>query len=163
VFLYSRCLAFVTPPARAAQPTTMNLAIDVRDLRHSYADRQALAGLSFGVRSGEVFGLLGPNGGGKSTLFRILATLMRPTSGCAFVLGHDVTTEPEAVRRRLGVVFQHASVDGKLTVEENLRHQGHLYGLRGRPLGSRIDLLLERFGLVDRRGELVDRLSGGLA
>ena len=141
----------------------MHLAIDVRDLCHAYGDRQALTGLSFGIREGEIFGLLGPNGGGKSTLFRILATLMRPAGGRASILGHDVTTEPEAVRRRLGVVFQHASVDGKLTVEENLRHQGHLYGLRGRALGGRIDLLLERFGLTDRRRELVERLSGGLA
>ena len=141
----------------------MELAIDVRDLRHAYGERQALAGLSFSVHEAELFGLLGPNGGGKSTLFRILATLMRPSAGSARILGHDVTTEPEAVRRRLGVVFQHASVDGKLTVEENLRHQGHLYGLRGAPLAGRIDELLGRFGLADRRGELVDRLSGGLA
>lgn len=138
-------------------------AIEVDGLRHRYGDREALAGVSFDVREGELFALLGPNGGGKSTLFRILATILPPTAGTARVLGFDVRTQPHEVRRRLGVVFQHASVDGKLTVEENLRHQGHLYGMSGRGLAERIDALLARFGLTDRRGELVERLSGGLA
>jgi ABC-2 type transport system ATP-binding protein len=79
------------------------------------------------------------------------------------VRGFDVRTQSHDVRRQLGVVFQHASVDGKLTVEENLRHQGHLYGMSGRALAERIGELLARFGLADRRGELVERLSGGLA
>ncbi len=138
-------------------------AIEIDELRHRYGDREALAGVSFDVCEGELFALLGPNGGGKSTLFRILATILPPTAGTARILGFDVRTQPAEVRRRLGVVFQHASVDGKLTVEENLRHQGHLYGMRGRGLGVRIDALLARFGLTDRRGELVERLSGGLA
>jgi ABC-2 type transport system ATP-binding protein len=138
-------------------------AIEVDELRHRYGDREALAGVSFDVREAELFALLGPNGGGKSTLFRILATILPPTAGTARVIGFDVRTQPGEVRRRLGVVFQHASVDGKLTVEENLRHQGRLYGMRGRGLGDRIDALLARFGLTDRRGDLVERLSGGLA
>jgi len=141
----------------------MDLAIDVSDVSHAYGARRALDGLTFGVRPAELFGLLGPNGGGKSTLFRILATLMAPDSGQARIMGHDVVAEPEAVRRRLGVVFQHPSVDGKLTVEENLRHQGHLYGLGGDTLRSRIAELLGRFGLADRRRERVESLSGGLA
>jgi ABC-2 type transport system ATP-binding protein len=141
----------------------MDFAIDVTDLRHVYGERVALDGVTFAVRSGELFGLLGPNGGGKSTLFRILATLMSPTAGRARILGHDVTAQAAAVRRRLGVVFQHASLDGKLTVEENLRHQGHLYGIGGRALAARIDALLARFGIADRRRDLVERLSGGLA
>jgi ABC-2 type transport system ATP-binding protein len=138
-------------------------AIEVDGLRHRYGDREALAGVSFDVREGELFALLGPNGGGKSTLFRIIATILPPTAGTARVLGFDVRAQPHEVRRRIGVVFQHASVDAKLTVEENLRHQGHLYGMSGRALGERIDALLARFGLSDRRGELVERLSGGLA
>ena len=138
-------------------------AIEVDGLRRRYGDRDALAGVSFDVLRGELFALLGPNGGGKSTLFRILATILPPSAGTARVLGFDVRTQSHEVRRHLGVVFQHASVDGKLTVEENLRHQGHLYGLSGRPLAERIRALLERFGLTDRRGELVERLSGGLA
>src|SRR5262249_2490188 len=102
-------------PADAVTP-----AIVVEGPRRSYGDRDAPAGVSFDVRRGELFALLGPNGGGKSTLFRILATLLPPTAGRAHILGHDVQAEPEAVRRHIGVVFQHPSVDGKLTVEENL-------------------------------------------
>jgi ABC-2 type transport system ATP-binding protein len=134
----------------------------VAELRHLYGQHEALAGVSFTVARGELFGLLGPNGGGKSTLFKILTTLLRASGGAARVAGHDVAREPAAVRRRLGVVFQHPSVDTKLTVEENLIHQGHLYGLRGRTLRARVDHLLARFGLGERRGELVEHLSGGL-
>ena len=148
---------------RAPAPAALPSAIAVRDLRHRYGDREALAGVSFDVRDGELFGLLGPNGGGKSTLFRILATLQRPTSGGASIRGHDVVTDAAAVRRRLGIVFQHPSLDVQLTVEENLRHHGHLHGLRGRELRDRIDEMLGRFGVADRRGERVDKLSGGLA
>ena len=141
----------------------MSSAVAVEELRRSYGSREALAGVTFDVRQGELFALLGPNGGGKSTLFRILATLLPPSAGTARVLGFDVRTAPHEVRRRIGVVFQHASVDDKLTVEENLRHHGHLYGLRGADLAERIAVLLDRFGLTERRGELVERLSGGLA
>jgi ABC-2 type transport system ATP-binding protein len=138
-------------------------AVEVEDLRRSYGSREALAGLSFDVRRGELFALLGPNGGGKSTLFKILTTLLPPSAGTARVCGYDVRTQQRDVRRHIGVVFQHPSVDGKLTVEENLRHQGHLYGLRGAGLKARIAELLDRFGLADRKDELVERLSGGLA
>ena len=80
-------------------------AIEVIDLRRRFGAREALAGASFAVARGELFGFLGPNGGGKSTLFRILATLLPPDGGAARVLGHDVTRAPDAVRRLLGVVF----------------------------------------------------------
>ena len=138
-------------------------AVEVEDLRRSYGSREALAGLSFTVRRGELFALLGPNGGGKSTLFKILTTLLPPSAGTARVCGHDVRTAQREVRRHIGVVFQHPSVDGKLTIEENLRHQGHLYGMSGAPLKARIAELLDRFGLADRKDDLVERLSGGLA
>jgi len=146
----------VRPPAGEAP------AVEVVDLRRRFGTREALAGASFTVARGELFGFLGPNGGGKSTLFRILATLLPPDSGSARILGHDVSRAPDAVRRLLGVVFQHASVDGKLTVEENLRHHGRLYGLRGPALAERIEALLVRLGLAERARELVERLSGGL-
>jgi len=136
--------------------------MEVIDLRRRFGAREALAGVSFTVARGELFGFLGPNGGGKSTLFRILATLLPPDGGAARILGHDVTRAPDAVRRRLGVVFQHASIDGKLTVEENLRHHGRLYGLRGPELAGRIDVLLVQLGLAERARELAERLSGGL-
>lgn len=120
---------------------------------------QALSGLSFQVASGEIYGFLGPNGGGKTTLFRILATLARPQGGEVRVFGMQ---DPAAVRRMLGVVFQNPSLDIHLTVRENLVHQGHLYGLSGRDLSQRIDVALERFGLADRRDQKALELSGGL-
>ena len=107
--------------------------IPVQNLTHRYGDRIALSNVSFEVKQGEIFGLLGPNGGGKSTLFRILSTMMVPTEGRAVVAGNDVERDPAAVRRRVGVVFQTQSLDKALTVEENLRSQGHLHGLSGAP------------------------------
>jgi ABC-2 type transport system ATP-binding protein len=136
--------------------------IEVKNLTHRYGDRVALKGVSFGVAKGEIFGLLGPNGGGKSTLFRILSTMMVPTEGSASVAGHDVARDPGAVRRAVGVVFQTQSLDKALTVEENLRAQGHLHGLSGAVLRDRMKFAMERLGIADRKNELVDKLSGGL-
>lgn len=145
-------------------------ALRVAGLTHRYAaaERDALHHVTFDVQPGEIFGILGPNGSGKSTLFAILTTMLRPradhpgTPGTAVILGHDVGREPTAVRQRLGVVFQQPSLDGKLTAYENLLHQGHLYGLRGRDLQARITDALTRFGLADRGREPVERFSGGM-
>jgi len=134
----------------------------VDNLSHQYGARQALSNVNFEVKAGEIFGLLGPNGGGKSTLFRILSTMMVPTSGRAVISGHDVAREPAAVRRSIGVVFQTQSLDKALTVEENLRSQGHLHGLSGPKLRERMEQVMERLGLADRRRDLVETLSGGL-
>jgi ABC-2 type transport system ATP-binding protein len=131
-------------------------------LTHRYGERLALDQVSFEVREGEIFGLLGPNGGGKSTLFGILSTLMAPTSGSATVGGYDVAAQAPAVRRLSGVVFQSQSLDRKLTVDENLRAQGHLHGLYGAKLRERIDAVLGRLGIRGRGGDLVATLSGGL-
>jgi ABC-2 type transport system ATP-binding protein len=130
--------------------------------RRGAAPTRALAGVDFDVAPGEIYGFLGPNGGGKSTLFRILATLARPDRGEVRIFGADLVREAAAVRRRLGVVFQSPSLDLVLTVGENLTHQGHLYGLSGRDLEARIGSALERFGLGDRRGQRARELSGGL-
>src|SRR5450756_2225891 len=119
-------------------------AVEVVGLRHRYGTRLALDGVSFAVPRGEIFGLLGPNGGGKTTLFKIVSTLLAPSEGTVRVFGDDVVGDPAAVRDRLGVVFQRPALDARLTVEENLRHQGHLYGLSGRPLGERIGDVLSR-------------------
>src|SRR5437870_4895332 len=136
--------------------------ISVQDLVHRYGDRSALNGVSFDVRPAELFGLLGPNGSGKTTLFRILSTLMIPVAGRALILGFDAARDPNNLRRHIGVVFQAQSVDLKLTAAENLRHQGHLYGLRGAALSTRIEEMLERVGLADRAREKAETFSGGM-
>jgi len=142
--------------------TTANSRIDVYNLSHRYQTRQALNKVSFSVSCGEIFGLLGPNGSGKTTLFRILSTLIRVSSGTVRMLGYDLSTEVKAIRRLLGVVFQHPGLDGKLTVAENLRHHGHLYGLSGKTLNYRIAELLEHVNVSDRATDRVEVLSGGL-
>ncbi|HEY3382770.1 MAG TPA: ABC transporter ATP-binding protein [Vicinamibacterales bacterium] len=131
-------------------------------MRHRYESRMALDGVTLQVAAGEIFGLLGPNGGGKSTLFKIVSTLLAPSEGSVQVFGDDVVRDAAAVRRHLGVVFQKPALDGRLTVSENLRHQGHLYGLRGDRLARRIAGVLARVGLSDRGRDLVGTLSGGL-
>ena len=136
--------------------------IFAENLSHQYGSRLALSNVNFEVKAGEIFGLLGPNGGGKSTLFRILSTMMAPTGGRAEVAGHDVARDPAAVRRAIGVVFQTQSLDKALTVAENLRGQGHLHGLSGPALRARMGQVMERLGLADRRNDIVETLSGGL-
>src|SRR5262249_29160877 len=143
-------------------PATASPALTTDCLTHRYGERVALNQVSLQVRAREIFGLLGPNGGGKTTLFRILSTLVRPTSGNATIFGLDLLRDTNTIRRHLGVVFQAPSLDKKLTVRENLAHQGHLYGLSGKSLGERIDLLLLEFNLRDCARELVRTLSGRL-
>lgn len=111
---------------------------------------------------GEIFGLLGPNGGGKTTLFRILTTLLHPTDGRASIGGHDVVNRPQDVRRQIGVVFQAPSLDVKLSVKENMIHQGHLHGLHGRTLEERILEMLGRVNMNERADDIVETLSGGM-
>ena len=139
-----------------------NPVIEVRELRHSYGDRAALKGISFGVNTGEIFALLGPNGSGKTTLFRILSTLMLPSGGSALIAGYDTAKQPDQVRRRIGVVFQAQSIDIKLTAAENLWHQGHLYGLQGSELKARIAEMLGRVALSERANDRVETFSGGM-
>lgn len=141
----------------AAQPAP----IELENVSHDYGARLALDRLTFTVRRAEIFGLLGPNGSGKTTLFRILSTLMVPSGGTARIEGFDVARQPNQVRQQIGIVFQAHSLDGKLTVAENLKHQGHLYGLRGAALKTRIEAVLQRVGLADRARDKAETLSGG--
>lgn len=145
----------------AARPSSLP-AIQVESLSHHYGSRIALDRVSLDVQPAETFGLLGPNGSGKTTLFRVLTTLMVPTSGRARVAGFDPAAQPNEVRRRIGVVAQAQSVDVKLTAAENLMHQGHLYGLSGARLKLRIGEMLEHVGLSDRANDLVETFSGGM-
>ncbi len=136
--------------------------IKVENLSYAYGARQALAGVTFSVSQGEVLGFLGPNGSGKTTLFKILSTLIPVDQAAVNILGHELASESKSVRQYLGVVFQHPSLDLKLTVTENLRHHGHLYGLRGKTLKQRIQDAIDQFELTDRAHERVETLSGGL-
>ena len=138
-------------------------AVEARSLSRSFGTRVALSDVTFAVPRGEVFALLGPNGGGKTTLFRILATLLPPGAGSFSIDGLDAGQHARAVRKRLGVVFQSPSLDKKLTVRENLALQGALYSLSRLLLAKRIGELLATFGLEDRGKDLVETLSGGLA
>jgi ABC-2 type transport system ATP-binding protein len=137
-------------------------AIEIADLEHRYGARLALAGINVQIELEEIFVFLGPNGGGKTTLFRLLSTLISVQHGDVRILGHDLRSDTQAIRERIGVVFQAPSLDKKLTVAENLVHQGHLYGLSGRSLQIRQDEMLARLGLSDRRRDRVETLSGGL-
>ena len=147
------------PPAAEVEEQAM---IRVAGLGYRYPGRTALEGVTFEVGRGELFGLLGPNGSGKSTLLRILASLRRPSQGEAAIDGLDVAGRAAAVRHRLGVAFQSPSLDKKLSVEENVRFQGYLFGMAGRRLSERVNELLARFGLEERRRERAETLSGGL-
>jgi ABC-2 type transport system ATP-binding protein len=142
--------------------TGVTPAIEIAGLGFNYGERRALSEVSFAIAHGEIFGLLGPNGGGKTTLFKLISTLVPMQQGDARILGFDLRRDTIALRRKLGVVFQHPSVDGKLTVAENLAHQGRLYGISGSRLRARSTLMLEQLGLRARAGDLVETLSGGL-
>ncbi len=133
-----------------------------RDIRYHYGTQTALDEVSFSVAAGTLFGLLGPNGSGKTTLFRLLATLIPMQSGELSVCGFDVTTQPSSVRRQLGVTFQSPAVDVRLTVAENLKCHGSIYGLSGATLNNRVSDMLQQFGIADRRHTIVGTLSGGL-
>jgi ABC-2 type transport system ATP-binding protein len=138
-------------------------AIEAEGLvKHYPGDVTALDDLSFVVEEGTVFGLLGPNGAGKSTAVRIATTLARADSGSARVAGHDVATEAAQVRRLTGVVAQRGGADREATARENLRLSGRLHGIPWRELDTRIDELLERFGLSDAADRIVRTFSGGM-
>ena len=138
--------------------------VHIEGLFHSYGSRPgeyALNGVSLSVPQGALYGLLGPNGSGKTTLFRILATLLKPSAGVAHIFGIDPQARPEEVRRRTGVVLQRASLDEELTVRENLRIHGALYGLRRNAFEERLARLLPLFGLQEQLRARAGRLSGG--
>lgn len=137
-------------------------AIHITGLSHSYGEREALKSLELEIHAGEVFAFLGPNGGGKTTLFRLLSTLIPIQQGSAAIFGWDLSREQTDIRRAIGVVFQAPSLDKKLTVAENIRHQAALYGVTGAERRRRETELLNQLGIADRANELTETLSGGL-
>ena len=144
-----------------APTMSTDLAIVVSHVSHRYGSRVAVDDFSLEVREGEIFVFLGPNGSGKTTLFRVLSTLIPLQAGSVSVLGHDLHSDLLAVRSAMGVVFQAPSLDKKLTVAENLHHQGRLYGLPANQLKPRADQMLASLGVADRASDLVETLSGG--
>jgi daunorubicin resistance ABC transporter ATP-binding subunit len=141
---------------------TQTPAIRAEGVRQTFGDVVALDGLDLEVDRGTVFGLLGPNGAGKTTLVRVLATLQRPSSGRASVLGHDVVAEPLAVRRRIGLAGQFAAVDQDLTGRENVEMIGELYGLTAVEARSGAAEVLERLELSEAADRRVSTYSGGM-
>ncbi|MGQ5264028.1 ATP-binding cassette domain-containing protein [Micromonospora sp. ZYX-F-536] len=141
---------------------TTGLAIEAEGLTRSFGDTKALAGIDLQVPAGTVYGLLGPNGAGKTTAVRVLATLLRPDGGRARIFGHDVVTEADAVRGRVSLTGQYASVDEDLTGTENLVLLARLLGLRKPAARERAAALLAAFGLTEASDRQVKKYSGGM-
>jgi ABC-2 type transport system ATP-binding protein len=146
----------------AAMTAASPFAIEASGLVKTFGTTRAVDGLELAVPRGGVFGLLGPNGAGKTTTIRIFATLTRPDAGAARVLGHDVRAAPHAVRSRISLTGQFATVDASLTGLENLLLQARLLGLSRRAARRRAAELLTAFGLADAGGRAVKTFSGGM-
>jgi ABC-2 type transport system ATP-binding protein len=132
------------------------------NLRKSFDGVEAVKGISFEIEQGEIFSLLGPNGAGKTTTISMLSCLLMPTDGDAFIAGHSVRREPNAVKRLIGVVPQEIALYPTLTARENLAFWGRMYGLRGAELKQRIEVVLDIAGLAERANEKVETYSGGM-
>jgi daunorubicin resistance ABC transporter ATP-binding subunit len=157
----------VTTTTAQVHPATTDKAIRTEDLRKTYktsrGDVDAVRGIDLDVPEGEFFGLLGPNGAGKSTTIGMLTTLVQPTGGTAWVAGVDVSKDPVAVKRKIGVVTQNNTLDMQLTVAENLEFRSRFFGLSAREASRRAAQLIDAFGLGDRRKAMSTDLSGGQA
>ena len=143
------------------EPSAMAPIVAENLVRH-FGDVEAVNGINLQVNAGEIFGFLGPNGAGKSTVVRMLTTLLRPTSGKAFVAGFDVAKHPNEVRQRIGVALQDAAIDPLMTGVELLRLQAVLYAIPKSKMKSRADELLERVGLTAAADRRVGTYSGGM-
>jgi ABC-2 type transport system ATP-binding protein len=138
------------------------LAVNAIGLVKRYGDVLAVDGLDLDIPAGQFFGLLGPNGSGKTSTIHMLATLIRPSGGTASVLGHDVVRDAVRTRASIGLVFQESALDRTLSIAENLRFAGLLYDLPARIIEERSAELLDLFGLADKRRRPVGSLSGGM-
>ena len=139
-----------------------DLSIVAQDLHKDFGEVYAVQGVSFKVRPGEIFSLLGPNGAGKTTMISMLSCLLEPAKGDAFVMGHSVVNEPQAVKRAIGVVPQEIALYSDLSARENLLFWSKMYGLRGAAARKRVDEVLDLIGLADRQRGRVSKFSGGM-
>lgn len=141
--------------------TSGEVAVRTTALRKAFGSLVAVDNLDLEIHRGEVFGLLGPNGSGKTTTIRMLCGLLEPTSGHATVAGIDVGTDPEGVRRRIGYMSQRYGLYDDLTIRENIRFYASMYGLRGSRRTAREESLLDDLGLRPRQDQMAGTLSGG--
>jgi ABC-2 type transport system ATP-binding protein len=137
-------------------------AIEVKNLKKSFGELQAVQGVEFSIAQGEVFSLLGPNGAGKSTTISMLSGLLAPDAGDATIMGHSICSDPAAAKASLGVVPQDIALYPDLSARENLAFWGKMYNLRGAALKSRVDEVLEIIGLAERQKDRVGTFSGGM-
>jgi ABC-2 type transport system ATP-binding protein len=140
----------------------MTNILEVKNLKKNYGDFKAVKGISFEIKTGEIFSLLGPNGAGKTTTISMLSTLYEPSAGDATIAGHSVTKAPMQVKNAIGVVPQEIALYEDLTARENLIFWGQMYGLSGKDLTSRVDEVLEQIGLTDKAKNKVKTFSGGM-
>jgi ABC-2 type transport system ATP-binding protein len=140
----------------------MQKAIEIHNLQKCFGDFAAVKKVDFEVQQGEIFSLLGPNGAGKSTTISMLSCLLEPSGGEAYVMGHSITKEAQAVKASIGVVPQDIALYPDLSARENLTFWGKMYGLRGSTLARRVDEVLEIIQLADRQKDRVDKFSGGM-
>ncbi|KKN48815.1 hypothetical protein LCGC14_0648920, partial [marine sediment metagenome] len=140
----------------------MNYAVEVKDLVKQFGQTVAVDGISFAIEKGKIFGFLGPNGAGKTTTINILCTLLKASSGNAYINGLESSQDPEKVRQSIGIVFQDPSLDERLTAWDNLEFHGLIYNLSKKLRRQRIDEVLDIVKLDDRRHDLVKTFSGGM-
>ncbi len=138
------------------------MTITVEKLSRSFGAIEAVQGIDLQVERGETFGFLGPNGAGKSTTIKMLCTLLKPTSGQAFINGYDITREAAKVRQSIGIVFQDPTLDEYLTAEQNLYYHCMIYHTPSKTRESRIQDVLQLVGLEERRKDIVKTFSGGM-
>ena len=139
-----------------------NIAIIAQDLSRNFGKFVAVDKVNFSIKYGEIFGFLGSNGAGKSTTIRMLCGILAPSSGTAHVAGFDVNTNPEDIKKSIGYVSQRFSLYSDLTVEENLRFYGEIYGIPRKDRSARMSEVLSMTGLEPWRNRLVEELSGGM-
>lgn len=138
------------------------MSIQVYSIVKNFKDIRALDNITLEIKEGEFFSLLGPNGAGKTTLISILTTLLKPSSGKAYICGIDVEEKPFEIRKKIGIVFQEPSLDDLLTAEENLILHGMLYGIKSTELKKRIEEMLVMVDLYERRKDQIRKFSGGM-